>query len=144
MERRTLAGIWLAGVVLMVLLYIVGPQQFIQACEVFFHQFRWYVGNFIDLLMERAFDAVRAAAIALYAVFIVLAVLAGQRGSRSGGALFVVSVLFFVLVGTRWYDPGTRWFTAAVLAGVGALVMTNRLLRRDSHDPWGMRRPRPP
>src|SRR5579871_5042306 len=140
MDRRLLAAIWLGGIVLMVVLYMVGPQHFIQACEAFFRQFWWYIGNFIDMLMDRAFDAVRAAAIALYAVFVVLALLAGQRGLRSGSALFVVTVLFFVLVGTRWYDQGTKWFTAAVLAGVGALVMTNRLTRRESRDPWGMRR----
>jgi hypothetical protein len=144
MDRRTLAAIWLAGIVLMVLLYIVGPQNFIHACEAFFQQFWWYIGSFIDVLMERAFDAVRAAAIALYVVFVVLALLAGRRGFRGGGALFVVSVLFFVMVGTRWYDQGTKWFIAAVVAGVGALVMTNRLLRRESRDPWGMRRAPPP
>ena len=80
----------------------------------------WFVGDLIEALSTRAFDAVRAAAIALYVVFVVLAILARRGGHRSGGALFIVSALFLLLVGTHWYQPGTKWFSAAVLAGVGA------------------------
>ena len=145
MDRRTIAAIWLGGAVLMVALYVVGPSHFIQACETLFTQFWSFVGDLIEALMQRAFDAVRAAAIALYVVFVVLALLAGHRGIRSGGALFVVTVLFLLLVGTQWYEPATKWFSAAMLAGVGAAVMTGRLMRapppmrRDPHDPWGVK-----
>ena len=88
----------------------------------------------------------RAAAIALYVVFVVLALMAGHRGIRSGGALFVITVLFALLVGTGWYSPATGWFSAALVACVGALVMTGRLMRspqtqRDPGNPWGMKRP---
>ena len=149
MDRRVITSIWLGGAVLMVLLYVVGPQHFIEVCETFFTQFWSSLADLIDALTGRAFDVVRAAAIALYVVFVVLALLAGHRGLRSGGALFVVTVLFLLLVGTRWYDTGTKWFSAAVLAGVGACIMTNRLMhpppmRRDRGDPWGMNRPPPP
>ena len=146
MDRRTIGAIWVGGVVLMVALYVIGPQQFIHACQEFFDQFWSFVGQLIDVLMQRAFDAVRAAAIALYVVFVVLALMAGHRGIRSGGALFVVTVLFAVLVGTGWYSPATGWFSAALVACVGALVMTGRLMRsppmqRDPGNPWGMKRP---
>ena len=146
MERRTIGAIWVGGIVLMVALYVVGPQHFIRACEEFFGQFWTFVGELIDVLMQRAFDAVRAAAIALYVVFVVLALMAGRRGIRCGGALFVVTVLFAVLVGTGWYSPATGWFSAALVACVGALMMTGRLMRsppmqRGPGDPWGMRRP---
>lgn len=146
MDRRTIGAIWVGGIVLMVALYVIGPQHFIQACERFLDQFWSFIGQLIDVLMQRAFDAVRAAAIALYAVFVVLALMAGHRGIRSGGALFVVTVLFALLVGTGWYSPSTGWFSAALVACVGALVMTGRLLRqpgmqRDPRDPWGMRPP---
>jgi hypothetical protein len=148
-DRRTIASIWVGGVVLMIALYVIGPQHFIEACETFFTQFWSYIGDMIDALMVRAFDAVRAAAIALYVVFVVLALLAGHRGMRSGGALFIVTIVFLLLVGTHWYAPATRWFSAAVLAAVGAMVMTGRLMHspsmpRDPRDPWGMNRPRPP
>jgi hypothetical protein len=145
MDRRTIASIWVGGAVLMVVLYVVGPQHFIQACEEYLSQFWSFLGDIIDALTQRAFDAVRAAAIALFVVFIVLALLAGYRGIRSGGALLVVTLLFLLLVGTRWYDPGTKWFSAAVLAGVGAAVMTGRLMRasgpsrRNPGDPWGVK-----
>jgi hypothetical protein len=150
MDRRTIASIWFGGVVLMVVLYIGGPQHVIELCQVYFAQFWSFIGDLIDALTQRAFDVVRAAAIALYVVFVVLALLAGHRGLRSGAALFVITLVFLMLVGTHWYAPGTKWFSAAVLAGVGAGMMTSRLMRpppvarRDPRDPWGVYRPYAP
>jgi hypothetical protein len=149
LDRRTIGLIWIGGVVLMVALYLIGPQDFIRACEDYVGRFWLLMGDLIEALSTRAFDAVRAAAIALFAVFVVLAVLASRRGLRSGGALFIVSVLFVLLVETRWYEPGTKWFSALVLAGVGAAVMTARLLHpppiaRDPRNPWGYRQMNPP
>jgi membrane-associated phospholipid phosphatase len=150
MDRRTIASIWFGGVVLMVVLYIGGPQHVIELCQVYFAQFWSFIGDLIDALTQRAFDVVRAAAIALYVVFVVLALLAGHRGLRSGAALFVITLVFLMLVGTNWYAPGTKWFSAAVLAGVGAGMMTSRLMRpaplarRDPRDPWGVNRTNAP
>jgi hypothetical protein len=149
MDRRTIASIWLGGVVLMVVLYIGGPQHVIELCQVYFAQFWSFIGDLIEALTQRAFDAVRAAAIALYVVFVVLALLAGHRGLRSGAALFVITLVFLMLVGTHWYEPGTKWFSAAVLAGVGAGMMTSRLMRppswwRDLRDPWRANRTNAP
>jgi hypothetical protein len=142
LDRRTIGLIWIGGVVLMVVVYLIGPQDFIQACEAYLSRLWWLLGNLIDALSVRAFDALRAAGIALYAVFLVLAFLAHRRGLRSGGALVIVSLLFLLLVGTHWYEPGTRWFIAAVMAGAGAATMTTRLLRsspakRNPGNPWG-------
>ena len=86
----------------------------------------------------------RAAALALYAVFVVLAMLARRQGMRTVGMLVMLSVLFLILVETDWYDAGTKWFAAAVVAGVGAAMMTSRLLRpppppRDAQQPWAHR-----
>jgi len=141
-DRKTIGLVWIGGIILMVALYWIGPQNFIQTCEAFLSRLWWSLGDLIETLSERAFDAVRAAAIALYAVFVVLSLLARRRGVRGGGAWLLVTILFLLLVGTRWYDPGTKWFAAAVLAGVGAAVMTGRLLRppplpRDPRYPWG-------
>ena len=142
MDRKTIGLVWIGGIILMAVLYWIGPQHFIQTCEDFVSRAWWFLGDLIETLTERAFDAVRAAAIALYAVFLVLAVLARRRGMRGGGAWLLVTILFLLLVGTRWYDPGTKWFAAAVLAGAGAAVMTGRLLHpppmpRDPRYPWG-------
>jgi hypothetical protein len=143
LDRRTIGLIWIGGIVLMVVLYLIGPQDFIRTCEAFVANVWSFIGDLIDALSVRAFEAVRAAAIALFVVFVVLAILASRRGLRSGGALFIVSVLFVMLVETHWYEPGTKWFSAAVLAGVGAIMMTARLLHpppvfRDPRNPWGM------
>jgi hypothetical protein len=142
MDRRIIALIWLGGIVLMVAIYAIGPQHFIAACEQFIADAVWWLNNFVDTLMRRAFEVVRAAAIAMYVVFVVLAVMAMRRGQRTGGMLLVVSVVFLLLVRTDWYGSDTRWFAAAVLTTVGAAVVTKRLIHapqpRNPADPWGM------
>jgi hypothetical protein len=139
LDRKTIALVWIGGAVLMAAVYWIGPQDFIRTCEVFVARTWWLLGNMIQELAVRAFDAVRAAAIALYAVFLVLSVLASRRGIRTGGAFVIVTLLYLLLVGTSWYEPGTKWFAAAVLAGVGAGVMTARLLHPPPpmmRNPW--------
>jgi hypothetical protein len=143
-DRRTIALIWVGGGVLMLAIYVIGPQHFIATCVQFIDDAMTWLSNLVETLMLRAFDVVRAAAIAMYAVFVVLAVLAIRRGQRSGGMLLVVSVVFLLLVRTDWYGSDARWFAAAVLTAVAALVLTKRLVHaprsRDPADPWGMRR----
>jgi len=141
-DRRTIGLIWIGGVVLMVAIYTIGPEHFIATCEQFIANALNWLGELIDTLMLRAFEAVRAAAIAMYAVFVVLAVLAMRRGLRTGGMLVVVSVVFLLLVRTSWYGSNTRWFAAAAVTAVAALVLTQRLLHgpraRGPGDPWGI------
>ena len=102
-----------------------------------------FFGDLIATLMWRAFEAMRAAAIALYVVFVVLALLAMQRGLRVGGVLFGVSIVFALLVRTNWYEPGTKWFSCRAAGRVAACVTTKRLLHttppRDPANPWGAR-----
>jgi hypothetical protein len=142
-DRRTIGLIWVGGIVLMAAIYVIGPQHFIATCEQFIANAAAWLGDLIDTLMLRAFDVVRAAAIAMYVVFVVLAVLAMRRGMRTGGMLLVVSVVFLLLVRTDWYGSDARWFAAAVLTAIAALVLTNRLIHaprpRDPPDPWGLR-----
>ena len=60
---------------------------------------------------------------------------------RLGGMLVGVSIVFALLVRTNWYDPGTKWLAAALLAAIAAGVTTRRLLHtpapRDTTLPWG-------
>jgi hypothetical protein len=142
MDRKTLGWIWAGGVVLMILIYLFGPEHFLTVVtQAITDSLRW-VSDLIDTMVQRAFEVVRAAAIALYVVFLVLGVLSMSRGVRAGGALFVVSVVFLLLVRTDWYEPGTKWLAALVLTAVAAMVQTQRLLRtpraRGAGDPWGM------
>ena len=142
MDRKTIGLIWLGGIGLMLALYAIGPQHFIAVCEQFVADAVTWLSDLIESLMLRAFEVVRAAAIALYVVFVVLSVLAMQRGMRAGGALVVVSVVFLLLVRTSWYGADEKWFAAAVLAAVAAGMLTRRLIvgppTRDPADPWGM------
>jgi peptidoglycan/LPS O-acetylase OafA/YrhL len=141
-DRRIIALIWVSGIVLMVVIYAIGPQHFITACEQFIAEAMWWLSDLIDMLTLRAFEVVRAVAIAMYVVFGVLAVMATRRRLHPGGMLLVVSVVFLLLVRTDWYDPGTKWLAAAVLTTVAAGVLTKRLIdaprRRDPADPWGV------
>lgn len=141
LDRRIILLVWLGGIILMLAVYAIGPQNFLATCEAFLSAAARFIDDLMATLMWRAFDVMRAAAIALYAVFVVLAVLALHRGLRTGGLLIVVSIVFLLLVRTDWYDPGTKWLAAALLAAVAAVVTTRRLLhgpsRRGPGNPWG-------
>jgi hypothetical protein len=137
--------IWIGGLVLAVALYLVGPDRFFVGLLDFFAGIESAFHAFLYFLGSQAFNVVRAAAIAIFVVFLVLAFMAGRRGLRSGWALVVVPVLFLVLV---WRPDGampvsiSRWFGALLLAIIGAIVMTQRLLgpslapRPPPRGPW--------
>src|SRR4051794_26264010 len=108
----------------MAAVYAVGPQHFLAACEAFLIGAARLIDQLAATLMWRAFEVMRAAAIALYAVFVVLAVLALRRGLRAGGLLVGVTLVFLMLVRTDWYDPGTKWLAAALLTAIAAGVTT--------------------
>ena len=141
MDRRIIALVWIGGLVLMAAVYAIGPQQFLASCEAIVMAAARLFDDLVTTLMWRTFEVMRAAAIALYAVFVVLALLAMQRGQRVGGMLVGVSIVFVLLVRTDWYDPGTKWFAAALLTAIAAGMTTKRLLHamppRDPANPWG-------
>ena len=57
MDRRTIGLIWIGGIVLMVVLYLIGPQDFIRTCEAFVANVWSFIGDLIDALSVRAFEA---------------------------------------------------------------------------------------
>lgn len=127
---------------LAVALYLVGPDRFLDACLDLVDGIDAAFRNLVAMLGAQAYGVVRAFAIALYVVFVVLAFLASQRGHRGLGALVVVTAVFLILI-WRPYDgfpaPLGRWLAGLVLVLVGAVVMTQRLtgppLRRDGPPP---------
>jgi hypothetical protein len=141
-DRRIVALVWAGGIALMAVVYAIGPRYFLASCEALALAAARLLDALAVTLMWRAFEVMRAAAIALYAVFLVLSVLAARRGQRVGGMPIGVSVVFLLLVRTDWYDPGASWFAAALLTAVAAAVTTKRLLhappRRDPRNPWGV------
>jgi hypothetical protein len=140
-DRRIVGLVWIGGAVLMAAVYAIGPQNFLAECEALVRALGQFVDDLLTTLMWRAFEVMRAAAIALYAVFVVLSGLGMRRGLRMGGMLLGVSIVFLLLVRTDWYDPGTKWLAAALVAAVAAAVATRRLLHapppRGPVNPWG-------
>ncbi len=130
MRREHILMIWVGGFVLAVALYLVGPDRFLDACMDLVDGIDAAFRNLVAALGAQTYGVVRAFAIAIYVVFVVLAVLASQRGHRGLGALIVVTTLFLVLVWRPYAlypAPLSRWFAALALVLVGAVVMTQRL-----------------
>ena len=131
MRRQTIAAIWIGGLILAFLLYITGPDRFVEVVLNTLDAFDDAFRGLLAMLGAQAFNAIRAVTIALYVVFIVLSGLAIHRGLRAWGGFIVVSVLFAVLVWHPWFQPPAplgRWVTALILCAAGGLVMTQRLL----------------
>lgn len=130
MRREHILLIWIGGLVLAVLLYLIGPDRFFAVV--------WTVTDIVDVVIRdwvaelgtQSYAVVRALAIAIYCVFAVLAVLSARRGHRGLWALTVVTAACLFLV-WRPFDfypvPFGRWLTTLILVGVGAGVMTRRL-----------------
>lgn len=123
--------IWIGGLVLAVALYLVGPDNFIAATLALMNGLDTLFRSLVYNLGAQVFGVVRAAAIAIYVVFVILAVLSVQRGRRGVWALILVTGVFLFLV---WHGEGEppappgRWIIALAVAVVGALTMTQRLL----------------
>jgi hypothetical protein len=123
--------IWIGGLVLAVALYMIGPDRFFDVCFAVIDAIDAVFRNLVTALGAQTYGVVRALAIALYVVFLVLAVLASHRGHRGIGALIVVSAIFLMMVWRPYDDfpaPISRWIAALILVLVGAVVMTQRLV----------------
>ena len=138
MRRNTIALVWLGGILLAAVVYASGPGRFIYATLATLDHALWEFQAWIGFVAVQAFDLVRAAAIALFAVFLVLGVMASQRGRASG--LIGVTVLFLALVMLGGYESRFCWLAALAVAGAGALHMTRRLIEPAGRAPWRSRR----
>jgi hypothetical protein len=147
-RRETIAIIWIGGLLLAVALYAVGPDRFLDACLDFLNGIEAVFHSLVYSLGAQVFGIVRALAIAIYVVFVVLAFLAAQRGQRGFWALIVVTTTFLLLVWRPYGDPSApagRWIVALGLVVVGAVVMTQRLMAPSRHrdvPPYPMGPPR--
>ena len=136
--------IWIGGFALAMALYLVGPDRFLDACWDFFESIDAAFRQIADALGARAYGVVRAFAIAIYVVFVVLCLLAAQLNHRGFWPLVIVSAVFWALT---WHPfglypaPLSRWMVALVLVVIAALAMTRRLsgppaARRSSLPPY--------
>lgn len=134
MRRNSIALVWLGGVLFAALIYAAGPGHFIGAAVATLGHFEWLVESWIGFVAVQSFDLVRAIAIALFAVFLVLGVMAARRGR--GGGMIGVTVLFVGLVGIGGYQSRFFWLAALAVAAAGALSMTRRLIEPSGRAPW--------
>ena len=128
MKRDPVSLVWIAGLVLAVVFYLLDPGRIAEQVGLVLSA----VASQVDLAFAQitfaAAGAVRAAALALFAVFVGLSLLTIRRGGRGRAALVLVSAAFLALVAVGDAGPGERrWGEALLLAGAGALVMTRRV-----------------
>jgi hypothetical protein len=135
MNRNTIALVWLGGAVLAALLYLAGPWNVVQNFWLAIENLQYLLGNSLFVLFHQAFDLVHAVAIALFAVFIVLSILASRRGIRGGGVAGITA-LFVGLVVVGGYNSRLCWLAALIVALVGATHMTQLLLSSRPRSPW--------
>jgi hypothetical protein len=127
MRDRTVTVVWVVGLVLAALVYLIGPDRFLE--DAFADADRLAEAAQLALLQAgaRVYDVVRALAIACFAIFFALSVIAAGRGQPARGLLLIVSLLFLVLVWHEGPEATGHWLLAFLLAAVGAASMTRRL-----------------
>jgi hypothetical protein len=126
-RERSVALVWIGGLCLAAAIYAVGPDRFLWSTFDFLDQAAAALQGILLHLSDRAFDMLRAAAIALFVVFWGLAVVARRRGLPVGGAMFWVTLLFLVLVWRQGPGQTRHWLLAFVLAAAAAGSFTRRL-----------------
>jgi hypothetical protein len=130
--------IWVGGLVLAVALYVIGPDEFLDACLRLIDSIDQLSRHLGLALGALSYGVIRALAIAIYAVFAVLALLSSQRGRHGFWALVVVTCVFLMLVWRPYgegFTPISRWLGALLVVVAGASVMTQRLMIRDYRRP---------
>jgi hypothetical protein len=130
MRREQILMIWIGGFVLAVALYLVGPDQFIDAVWALTDRIDAAFRDLVAQLGARSYGVVRAFAIAIYVVFAVLCVLASRRGHHGLWPLIVVTAVFFMLTGHPFdadSAPLSRWIVALVVVVIAAVMMTQRV-----------------
>ena len=142
MRERSIATIWLGGIVLALVIYVVGPDRFVWSLHDFLEDFRFSATALFAHLGMMSFDMLRALAIALFVVFIGLSIVAIQRGVARKMLVLVVVGGFLVLTAQPGFDDygaysNRGWVAAFCLAAIGAAMMTRRLLQHRPPPPRG-------
>ncbi len=146
MDRRIIGLVWIGGLLLMAAVYAIGPQNFLAECEAFIRAFGQFLDDLLTTLMWRAFEVHAGGGDCPLCGLPGAVGVGNATRPADGGMLLGVSIVFLLLVRTDWYDPGTKWLAAALVAAVAAAVTTRRLLHaqppRDPANPWGFGRRR--
>lgn len=127
LRPTAITAIWLTGGLLALLAYAVGPDRFVYRVLDALDILQAEVAAFVLNLELASFDLLRAVAIGLFIVFVLLAGMAIRRGLRGRTALIVVSCAYLFAIGSS--ATRTGWTMAFLLALAGAASMTGRLMR---------------
>jgi len=87
-RRESILMIWIGGLVLAGALYLIGPDRFLDTCVDLINAIDIAFRNLVATLGAQTYRVVRALAIAIYLVFVVLAFLSSQRGHRGSTTTF--------------------------------------------------------
>jgi hypothetical protein len=124
---RTIGLVWGVGLIVAVLVYAIGPDQFLRTLFIDADRLADALQDALQSLGARAYDLVRAAAIACFTVFFGLSVVAAGRGLPARWLLVGVTLLFLMLVWNEGPEATGHWLLAFMLAAAGAASMTRRL-----------------
>jgi hypothetical protein len=127
MRDRTVTVVWVVGLILAALVYLVGPDRFLENAFADADRLAEAAQRALLQAGARVYDVVRALAIACFAIFFALSVIAAGRGQPARGLLLLVSLLFLVLVWHEGPEATGHWLLAFLLAAAGAASMTRRL-----------------
>lgn len=127
--RRPVAIIWIVGLLLAVLLYVGQPEHILDSITLALSSVEAQFDGFIISLSHQSILIIRALAIALFVVFVALALIAARRGLPARRMLLVVAFLYIVLL---WHPfsgliLARDWVFAFLISAVASLIMTRRL-----------------
>jgi hypothetical protein len=130
--RRNIVGlVWLVGIVLTALVYQIGPDRIVEASFGWLGDIRAAVDALFAALALNTFELMRALAIGLFPVFVVLALVALRRGLAARGALIAVTLVFLLLLAAPLRRgeaiSDARWTGAFLVVLAGSIAMTRRL-----------------
>ena len=131
MRKNPVALVWLFGACAAIAVYLLGSNWLMDTLTSLAATLAILLDGVVRQLTSLTAGLVRALAIGLLVTFIGLSMLAIRAGQRGRMALILVSGGFLWLVG--FFGGGASredWVEALLLAAAGALVMTQRLLRR--------------
>lgn len=128
MRRDPVVLVWVGGLALAAVLYLVGTDRFWFQILNTLHLAGYWVGEILAELSVLTVELVQALALGVFATFVALCWMVARRGAAVRGVGLLVALLFLVLAGSGDEGAGSaRWAGALLVAGLGAAVMTRRL-----------------